>query len=587
MAGKSAADVMKEGLAEEEGWRNDSPDACAKPAPPAAEGEFRVLPLDDIKPSGHNTRIFREDDPKLQELAASIRENGVLQNVIVRRVSDYVPQHELLAGERRFRASRMAGRQTIPCRVVQCTDAGALVITALENAQREDLRPLEAARAIELLIEAGLTREDAAARLGWSPRQFAQRLQLSQLAPKIANEVEDPKSPLHAWGIEKLLLLARLPRTAQEDWVREKRGEWDGKDFLLRCTTKDLEDAFGHYLHQLATAPWSLSDAQLVPKAGPCTTCPHRSGRQPDLFDGAACGEDGKPAKGERCLLPSCWEAKADANLKAKVVQLKKEHGTKAVILGNAHQPLPKGIGVKPEDVTDEFRVDFKPAKQSDPDAFPVLRVNGRGDVGAVHWMKRAQAGEAGSRRPAPSMEQRTHNAMARRSAFVRGRLRALVEGYLEDLQSPDVAKGRREMGHRVPDVDFLVRLAAACGVRSGHEPGGKWLRLPERVAALAKPDAPTGLWLWAGILDHLRQQLLDSQIEWNAEGRKLLSTLWRWLGGADSEFEQLVADAEKKHKLPQAKAAKKTSAKKAAKKAAKKKAKAQDPTVREGLSVL
>ena len=135
-------------------------------APKDESEELRQLPLDLITPSSNQPRRTFEEDT-LMALAESIRVRGVLQPVLVRPLPG--GRYELIAGERRWRAARLAERETIPAVVRQHDDAASLEIALIENMAREDLNPVEEARACAALVEElGLTREDVGLRVGRS-----------------------------------------------------------------------------------------------------------------------------------------------------------------------------------------------------------------------------------------------------------------------------------------------------------------------------------------------------------------------------------------------------------------------------------
>lgn len=143
--------------------------------------EIRDIKLDDIRPNPYQPRK-NFDDKGLQELAESIKENGVFQPIIVRKS---VEGYELIAGERRFRASKIAGKETIPGIVRDFDEAKMMEVAILENLQREDLTPLEEAQAYETLQKnPGLTQEDVSKRLGKSRPYIANYLRLLTLPPK-------------------------------------------------------------------------------------------------------------------------------------------------------------------------------------------------------------------------------------------------------------------------------------------------------------------------------------------------------------------------------------------------------------------
>lgn len=161
------------------------------------KGLGALIPTDDGQPSGAGlqeipiSNIIANrfqprasfDDESLQSLSESIREVGVLQPVLVRAAGD---GYELIAGERRWRAAKRAGRTTIPAIVRDTEDVSSLEQALVENLHREDLNPLEEAAAYQQLIEDfGLTQEAAARRVGKSRSSVANLLRLFQLPPSI------------------------------------------------------------------------------------------------------------------------------------------------------------------------------------------------------------------------------------------------------------------------------------------------------------------------------------------------------------------------------------------------------------------
>ena len=151
------------------------------------EGLIRDIPLHEIRPGRYQPRseIGEED---IADLKASIQDRGLLQPVVVRPLED---GYELVAGERRWRAARSVGMQLIPAVVRHLTDQEALEIALLENLQREDLRPMDKARAYHRLSEEfGMTQEQIAARLRKSQASIANTLRLLQLPDEIQGSLE-------------------------------------------------------------------------------------------------------------------------------------------------------------------------------------------------------------------------------------------------------------------------------------------------------------------------------------------------------------------------------------------------------------
>lgn len=167
------------------------------------EDEIVHVPLQEIRPNPFQPRDdFKEDE--LRELAASIQEHGVLQPVLVRRVDG---GYQLVAGERRFRASQLLERPSIPAVVREADDTQMLEIALIENVQRENLNAIEIARGYAALIERlGLTQQEAAERLGKSRSAVANTLRLLELPRDLQDMVS--RGTLSAGHARALLALS-------------------------------------------------------------------------------------------------------------------------------------------------------------------------------------------------------------------------------------------------------------------------------------------------------------------------------------------------------------------------------------------
>ena len=143
--------------------------------------EIKELDLADIRPNPYQPRKTF-DDKSLKELADSIKENGVFQPIIVRKA---INGYEIIAGERRFRASKLAKKTTIPAIIRKFDESQMMEVAVLENLQREDLTPLEEAQAYEMLQKnLGLTQEEVSKRMGKSRPYIANYLRLLTLPSK-------------------------------------------------------------------------------------------------------------------------------------------------------------------------------------------------------------------------------------------------------------------------------------------------------------------------------------------------------------------------------------------------------------------
>lgn len=185
------------------------------------EGKSVVtLRLNDIEPNKNQPRQYFDDD-SLSELADSIRDHGVLQPLIVRPLSD--GSYQLVAGERRWRASRLAGLTEVPVIVRALTDSEVAVIALIENLQRENLNPIEEAEGISRLIEEyDFTQEQAAEKLGKSRSAVTNTLRLMALPERVRGLVSDDfLSAGHARALLGLADKSRIEETADEIITRK------------------------------------------------------------------------------------------------------------------------------------------------------------------------------------------------------------------------------------------------------------------------------------------------------------------------------------------------------------------------------
>ena len=179
MARKSNEETKKKGLGRGLG---KGLEALFEESPQVQENEeVHNLSLDEIRPNPYQPRKTF-DQKSLKELAESIKENGVFQPIIVRKS---VNGYEIIAGERRYRASGLAKKETIPAIIRDFDEAQMMEVAVLENLQREDLTPLEEAQAYETLQKnLGLTQEEVSKRLGKSRPYIANYLRLLTLPQK-------------------------------------------------------------------------------------------------------------------------------------------------------------------------------------------------------------------------------------------------------------------------------------------------------------------------------------------------------------------------------------------------------------------
>jgi ParB family transcriptional regulator, chromosome partitioning protein len=195
--------------------------------------KFEELPTSAIRP---NTRQPRRSFPEagIKELAASIREVGILQPLVVRSTEG---GFELIAGERRLRAAKEAGLDRVPVLIRQAGDNESVELALVENLQREDLNPLETAAAYQALMEGfGLTKEQLAHRLGKSRAAVTNTLRLAQLPDRITTLLADGKvTEGHAralLGLETEEQMIRLAGRIQAEKLSVRRTEELVREYL-------------------------------------------------------------------------------------------------------------------------------------------------------------------------------------------------------------------------------------------------------------------------------------------------------------------------------------------------------------------
>jgi ParB/RepB/Spo0J family partition protein len=325
--------------------------AVASVAPPPA-GRYMDLALAAIAPSPTNPR---KKFGRIDELAESMKANGCISPITVRphpKPTGAVT-HELVVGERRWRAAKLAKLTVIPAVERELSDLQAIEIQIIENVQRADVHPLEEADGYEeLLSKHGYDVEGIAKKTGKSVSYIYARLKLAALADYPRKAFLDDRL-----SASVALLLARIPDAGlQEKATREVLGEqaalqteeFDGVDMDdpasaerralrshddyreadvdepstvggLEVLPMSVREAQIHlrrrYMLRLDLATFGLADPQLVPSAGACTTCSYRTGNQRELF--------AEVSSADVCTNPGCFERKTAAAFEEKAAAAK------------------------------------------------------------------------------------------------------------------------------------------------------------------------------------------------------------------------------------------------------------------------
>jgi len=217
--------------------------------------EFKIVQIKDIQKNPYQPRKeFSEE--KIQELAQSIKENGLIQPIIVRKSP--VLGYEILAGERRYRASIVAGLSEVPVIVKQLSDQDMMLHSIIENLQRENLNPIEEAKAYQSLIDKGFTHTEIAEKMGKSRPYITNLVRLLGLPKHILTEVESGKlSQAHARLLIQLSsdkqdkLLNRIQtenlsvRQVEQILQKTKKNSKKEKDYFVKEEEQTLKKILG------------------------------------------------------------------------------------------------------------------------------------------------------------------------------------------------------------------------------------------------------------------------------------------------------------------------------------------------------
>jgi ParB/RepB/Spo0J family partition protein len=270
---------------------------------------IRALMLEQLQVSttaGQTERRKHFNKAELEELAKSVKTVGVLQPILARPVNGHF---EIVFGERRFIAAKLAGLTAIDVSVRTLSDEQVLEVQLIENLQREGLHPLAEAEGYEQLQKYGHSAEEIADKLGKSKAYVYGRMKLLALGPAAREAFY--RGDLNA---STALLLARIPvASVQRDAVGKiTKGRYDDAPMSYRDARDYIER---EYMLRLGDAPFPTGNAELLPKAGACGPCPKRTGNQAELF------ADVKSA--DVCTDPVCFKLKREAWAKLQIVQAK------------------------------------------------------------------------------------------------------------------------------------------------------------------------------------------------------------------------------------------------------------------------
>lgn len=396
---------------------------------PAAGGsQIRRINLSELHPSPTNPRKHF-DEKGLKELAGSIEEHGVKMPLLVRASKTEPGKYEIIAGERRYRASTLLvtemaafiaeddgqterGRSRmeiypqrieVPVIVEDLDDATVLELQLIENLQRRDLTALEEAQGYQKLLELDekkYTPQMIAQKIGKSVDTVLNKLKMLKAPKELLQALEEGKvSERH------LVLVAGVPsaKGRKECAERVLQGEfvWEVNGRLPLSVRQTNALINQNFRQSLKGAPWSLDDAELLPEAGPCATCPHfaRHAATQDAELAAELGNGRGQTDPLTCMLPDCfkrkkeivWKKKQDEAKSGEVTVLK---GKEAEGIVDADGDLTYGKG-KASWVKLEEKLEHEFTGHYDANKSPMWRtvVEDRLPKGAVHVINTEKGG--------------------------------------------------------------------------------------------------------------------------------------------------------------------------------------------------
>jgi ParB family transcriptional regulator, chromosome partitioning protein len=310
------------------------------------------------------------DEIKLAELADNIKQYGVLQAILVRSIGK--DGFEVVAGTRRYRASKLAGRETIPANVRNLTDAECLELQLIENLQRSDVHELDEAQGYAALMQLqpeNYTVETIATKVGRSEAYVYARLRLLHLVPEARQAFYDGKLTVaHAFEI------ARLQPSDQQRALLECFPQHRNAGAVLKdkkaqaVTVRELRQWIEREVHlDLTNAPFDPQDETLLPSAGACSRCPKRTGSNPLLFP--------EVRQKSICTDRECYYAKVEALVQIRVKPFE-DRGEKPLRVSQAPSWQTNG---QPKDVLTEGQFLRVKSKGECPSATPAVLINGQG----------------------------------------------------------------------------------------------------------------------------------------------------------------------------------------------------------------
>lgn len=246
------------------------------------EEQILQVPIEDILPNRFQPRLAF-DDASLQDLAASIKQHGIIQPLILRRKND---KYEIIAGERRYKAARMAGLVSVPAIISNLSDAASAEVAIVENVQRKDLTAIEEAKSYQAILDKGyMTQEELAKRMGLSQSAISNKLRLLTLDESVQNAVlKNQISERHARSLLKVkdknmqkvlldkIINERLTVRQLEEEIKKVEPTLYSQDININKPIPDTNNPINNVSNNISTSVPSSPSSQPVPKPNQSVT---------------------------------------------------------------------------------------------------------------------------------------------------------------------------------------------------------------------------------------------------------------------------------------------------------------------------
>jgi ParB/RepB/Spo0J family partition protein len=289
----------------------ETPAASNGTKPPMPRPDYKRIPWRDLEVSSTNPRR-RIDKDSIESLADSIRTQDIIEPLVVRAVGN---KYEIVCGERRYRAAKVAKLNELPCLVRELTDEQVLDIQIHENLHREDVHPMDEAYGYQFLKEKlGCETKELALRVGKTEGYVLNRLRLNQLIKAAQKDIDDGHLPL-TYALEIAKYTHEIQKVIYGE-VYRKQGTYKGNEYVMEPIKGELvplrsllEWINTNVHHLLSKAPFDTKATNLRPDGLACTKCAERTGAVVSLFDAGQIG------KKDACLNPACYTKKSETHV--------------------------------------------------------------------------------------------------------------------------------------------------------------------------------------------------------------------------------------------------------------------------------